>query len=277
MSKQQLSVFDYTDYRAFLSDVLTARRLTHPRFSLGSWAKRLKLGSSSMLVMILKGQRNPGDDLLEKLVADLKLRVREAAFFKDLVKFEKCKNDLELRSKMLERLRVAHPAKTFRLIEPLHFEAVSKWHYYAIRELVDLPSFQEDPDWISSRLRYKVTHADINKAIKTMEKLELLSRNESGKLCYNDSIGTANDIPQEGLKRFHEQILDLVQESLRSVPEVDREISGMTFTMCREDLPRAKEIISSVYRELLELSRPGRDSVYHVEIGLVPLTRRDSP
>src|SRR4051794_29262257 len=97
MKAQRTSIYQYDNYRNFLRSVLQDRKKQNPRFSLGAWARRLQLKSSSTLIMILNGNRNPGPELTEGLIRDLSLRSGEADYFRDLISFEKAQSDERLK------------------------------------------------------------------------------------------------------------------------------------------------------------------------------------
>jgi uncharacterized protein (TIGR02147 family) len=270
-------IYNYTDYQVYLRDVFKARKLVSPYWSYGVWARDLGLKSSSTLIMILQGNRNPSSSLTKQIAAYLKLKSGEAQYFADLVNLKKSKNDPHLTQALTERLKKQHPKKEFRLLSADHFMAISNWHYYAIREMVDLKDFREDLEWIQKKLNFKVSKKEIEQAIEALLRLELIERDENGYLRYaKTTIATADGIPDEGLKRFHEQMLDNARASIRSVDRQSRDISGVTFTLRKEDLPKAKEIVRNMYQELLRMtSKNEADAVFQLETTLFPLTQFD--
>lgn len=267
-----VSILNYTDYRSYLRDHMKAVKSRNPRFSFQAWARRMGLRSQSTLVMIVNGQRNPGPALVEDIINDLRLEGREASFFRDLVFLEKCPTDSRNRVAIMERLASLHPNKQFKAIDAQTFRTISNWHYYAIRELVDLPDFQEDPAWIQRRLRSPVTKPEIVDAIETLVNLSLLKRDENGRLKYEQYVNTGFDVPDEGLRRYHRQILAMAQTSLEEVHPLDREVSGMTFTLKKADMKKAKTILRQALDEIARLGQARCDEVYHVEFALFPLT-----
>jgi uncharacterized protein (TIGR02147 family) len=273
----RISVHDFSDFRNFLRATYQERKRKNGRYSLEAWAKRLGLKGNSGLVMILQGKRNPSTTLTEALIFDLHLPRREATYFRDLVTLEKCKSEKSsARFEILERLSRSHPSRIFRSISAEEFQAVSQWYYYAIRELVDLAGFREDPAWIQRRLRAYVPRREIAQALATLEKLCLIERDPSGRLRYTNQMTSTRDIPFEALKRFHEQMLGHAARSLRDVDVKEREVSGLTFTLARKNLPMAKELIRSFYEELTALGAQPHDSVYQLELALFPLTKIES-
>jgi uncharacterized protein (TIGR02147 family) len=265
------------DYRLFLKDWFEAKRKTNPQWTYGAWARLLRLKSPATLNMILNGKRNPSPKLTTAISKQLGLRGSEVSYFEDLVKLEKSKNDASVSVLLLERINKKNPSGILRVLDREQFYAISNWYYYAIRELVDVRGFLEDPEWISRKLRHKVTNGQIQKAIKSLLALNLLIRDEQGILRYGGgAVRTADDLSDEGLKRFHEETLQSAALSVRSVDPKDREISGYTFTLNRERLPEAKDIIRRMHRELLTLAeKQDAESVYQIETVLFPLTHFD--
>lgn len=268
----RLSILNYSDYRSYLRDHFQSFKKRNARFSFNMWSHRLGLRGSSGLIMVLQGDRNPGPVLTESLVRDLQLTGREATFFRDLVALEKCKRKPAEQSHLLQRLAALHPRRTFRTIDSRVFQMISRWPHYVIRELVDLSGFKEDPVWIQKRLLFELTQSEIVNSLKNLEALGLLTRDAHGKLKYVSDIQTTFDVPDEGLKQFHEQFHDLSRRSLRETDPNDREISGITFTLRKEDLPRAKELVRQLIFDLGELGKVPGDEVYHAELSLFPLT-----
>ncbi len=270
-------VYDYIDYRAYLKAWFEIKREQNPRWTFGTWARQLRLKSPATLNMILNGHRHPGPKLIHHLCNQLRFARPETEYFQDLVALGKSDRDPRLSVLLLERIRKQNPRGALTIIDPGSFAAISHWHYYAIRELVDVEGFVEDPAWIKKKLRFKLGAKQIREAIQTLLRLGLLVRDEKGALRNgNGLIRTKDDLQDEGLKRFHEQTLNNARAAIRTVAPGDREISGYTFTFDRQDLPRAKEIIRRMHAELLELAKAqGAEAVYQLETALFPLTHFD--
>jgi uncharacterized protein (TIGR02147 family) len=269
----QVSILNYSDYRSYLRDHLKAVQKRNKKFSCGDWARKLGLSTPSALTMILNGQRNPGSNLIERLIRDLKLVRREATFFRELVLLDKCKNKESERVFTELRLAELHPRKEFQGLSLNTFKAISNWQYYAIRELVDLPNFKEDSTWIQKRLRFNLPAKQIQDTIATLVDLGLLTRDSKGKLKYTQQIETTSDLPDEGIKKYHEQALSMAMTSLNTVKPELREISGMTFTLNNKDLIRAKEILRQAQYDLSKLAQNPGHEVYQLEVALFPMTQ----
>lgn len=274
-----IELFSFTDYRAFLREVFQERKRTRPGWSYGSWARTLGLKSQSMLVMILRGQRHPGTNLIRSLCRQLRLSPAEAEYFTDLVHLEKSKNDVRLSVLLMERLAKRHASGTFRYLAPDVFETISNWHYYAIRELVLLKDFVDDTEWMCRALRFKVTPKQAADARETLLRLGLLEVDANGRLIQaSGKVETHPDVMAEGARRFHEQMLQHAQLSVRTVPTIEREIMGSTFAISLCHVPRAKELIRKFHHELCDLiEEKSGDSLYQLHVAFFPLTQGERP
>ena len=242
------------------------------------WAKQLGLRSSSTLIMILNGQRNPGPQLTEKLCRYFRLNQQAAAYFHDLIRLAKVRTDVQLGLGVLKQLEQRHPGRGFRLLDQDTFHAISNWYCYAIRELVNVKDFREDPEWISRQLQFPVSCEKVEEALNTMLRLGLLERNARGRLVTSaQHLDTKSDAGDEGLKRYHEQLLGNAAESLRTVPSLEREVSGGCFAIREKDVKRAKELIRSFQIELCnEIEQKNSDRVYQIEVAFFPLSKSSS-
>ena len=279
VANNEPSVFEYSNYRSYLRDRFLWQQKKRPGWSYGAWARKLGLKSPSTLTMILKGERNPSDELVESLSQSLSLKTPEREFFHNLVRLERTSRDVGMNVLVMERLSHAlnemRPGQTFTLLDHEQFALISHWYFYAIREMVRIPDFEETPEWIQSRLRYELGVREIKEALRILMKIGLLSRDPSGKLIQAQGIlNTSSDIANEGMRRFHEETLHNASESVRKCESLKREITGATFGIRLGDLRKIKDDIRKFQEELLgryDSDRP--DVIYQLENVFFPLTK----
>lgn len=274
-------IFDFSDYRSFLSAYFKDRKKQNPAWSYQAWARLLGLKNNTSLLKILNGNREAGPEITQKLVEYFRFGSRERRYFEDLVRLSKSKTDPSLQVTLMEQLRKAHPKQEFELLDEKRFRAISEWWFYAIRQLAKHPEFNADPEWISERLEFKVQPRQIQQAIEVMKKLGLLIQDPKSLKWKSSPTGlnTTDDVASEALKRFHEGVLSILKESIRSVHVKEREISGITLLMSEREIPRAKEFLRKVeddFASAFERASDGAeraDRVYQLEIALVPLSK----
>ncbi|MGZ3711032.1 MAG: TIGR02147 family protein [Bdellovibrionota bacterium] len=272
---ERLNPLAFKDYRSFLLAHVQAKKAANPSWSYTVWARQLGLKSSSTLIMILNGQRNPGRGLLADFSRYFKFSDSEKQYFADLVRLAKAHSDVQLSMAVMKQLEERNPGKGFRMLDQDTFLAISQWHYLALREMVQLREFREDPEWIAAQLQFPVKPEKIAEALQTLIRLNLITRNAQGRLEATAShLDTTNDISNEGLKRHHEQQLAHASQTLRSLAPETREISGGCFAIKAESLPRAKEMMRSFAVQLCnELEAKDGDQVFQLMLAFFPLSK----
>lgn len=270
-------VYQFNDFKVFLKAHFDDVKAGRPTWSLGAWARRLNLNATASLSMVLSGKRLPGPKMTESFVQYFKFSdPKKKKYFLDLIRLEKIKKDPEVWTLLVDRLEREHPVGKFRTLEAAQFETISKWYHYAIREMTHMRGFQEDPLWIQKRLQFHVPEREIEKAIQRLLELNMLYRDEKGRLkASNESIDTTADVFSEGLRRFHEDMIGNAKESVRKIDVLDREIKGTTFTIRQSAIPAAKEKIRTFIKnmiETLEAEQEG-ESTYQLNVQFFPLTK----
>ena len=268
------SVFEYTDYRNFVSTFLKEKKRQNKNFSMRLWTSKLGLKSPSALSMVLSGQRHPGEEFTDELVNFFRFTSHQAKYFRLLVKLAKVNGDEKKRIKILTELEKTNPRRNFHLLEADIFEAVSNWYFFVIREMVQLKDFKENGSWISGKLNKAITPKEVKRAISIMLRLGLLKREKNNQLIQtNHQITTSADVPSEVLKQFHEEMILLGQQSIRKIPLKQREVTSVTLNMNPEKMIQAKELIREFrikFTELIE-ENPGTET-YQFNIQFFPLT-----
>ncbi len=268
-------LFTYSDYRTFLKSHSEIKKQDNPNWSLGVWANTLKLKNKSTLLMVLSGKRHPGDDLKDKLCEYFNFNKKEMEYFNDLIQLQKAKDDPKLSAALIEKIGKIHPNNTFRLLDDSEFSAICNWHYYAIREMVNLEEFIEDSEWIQGQLNFQIAKPEINKTIKELLQLKLLKRNENGKLVQSRDVVTSTaGIPSEAIKRNHEQNLDNAKAAVRKFDINERYMGGLTMTIKEANFPRAKELIRNFEDKFMELmEEDSGDTTIQLNLQMFPLTK----
>lgn len=88
-----------------------------------------------------------------------------------------------------------------KALEAGSFEYLSKWYHAAIREMVLLDGFREDPSWIVRKLKGLVTDKEIKESIALLLSLGLVARDKFMRLKQVDR-NLATDAEVADLVRF---------------------------------------------------------------------------
>lgn len=268
------SVFEYTDYRNFISSFLKEKKRQNKNFSMRLWISKLGLKSPSALSMVLSGQRHPGEEFTDQLIDFFRFTSHQEKYFRLLVKLAKVNGDEKKRIKILKELGKTNPRRNFHLLEADVFEAVSNWYFFAIREMVQLKDFKENDSWISNRLNKAITPKEVKRAISIMLRLGLLKRDKNNQLIQiNHQIETSADVPSEALKQFHEEMILLGQQAIRKIPLEQREVTSVTLNINPEKMIQAKQLIREFRIKFTELIEGNLGTeTYQLNIQFFPLT-----
>lgn len=276
MKQTRLDIFGYTDFRVFLKDRLAELKKENSKFSQSYFSDRLGLSSRSYLSMLIDGKRKLAETLTPKLAKVLGLNSEETAFFRELVNYGQAKTT-DAKAEALENLR---RNKNFLKVHRMaldHFDYMSDPLTLTLREMATLKDFREDAKWIAGRLPMKVGLKKIREALSRLERLGQLVRDDDGRLrVAHMHQTTGSSLGSVPLRTYHRKMLGTAADSIE-LPADTRHYGGITMSIPSESYKRIVERFEAFIDELRAIVDEGDDPehVYHLEMSLFPLTRRD--
>ena len=120
-------IFTYTDYRAFLRDLLAEKRSQSGAFSLRQISRKAGIRSTGFFSWVLQGKRNISERVVLELIKILKLNRPEAEYFSTLVHYNQARTIVE-RKRYFDDL-AAFKRKGYKAITPDHYEFYRNWYY----------------------------------------------------------------------------------------------------------------------------------------------------
>ncbi len=272
---ETLNLKTYGDYRDFLKAHFKEKQSQNKTWSQGLWARRLGLKGTSSLTKILTGEREPGKVISDKFIHYFNFNENETSYFCDLIRLSKIKDDPRLKVMLMEKMGREYPDANLRILDDKSFTIISNWFGMAIREMVRLEDFQEDPVWIQSRLRFPVQEREIQQTLVDLLQQGLIKRTKLGNLVSSMGIlRTTDDVSSEAIKSYHEQMLDNAKISLREVNVEMREFTAETLTINTANIPAAKQLIrefKAKFSRLLE-EQKGNET-YQLQIQFFPISK----
>lgn len=267
-------IYDYENYRVFLRDYFNYRKSVAPTFSYRKFAQRAGYSSCAFLKLVMDGKRSLTRDAVQRYIRALDLEGSEATFFRVLVRFNQAKSLEDRQQAASELVR----SKMFKDLHPLaqsRFEFWSHWYHIAIRELIGLSGFQEDPAWIAGVLCPKITAEEAQRALKNLENLALVARDENGRLRQTQRDVTSGDeMISVALASYHRQMITLGRDSLQDIGRHRRQISAVTLGVSADGEARIKEMVHQFRKDLLaeahRFAEPNR--VLQINFQIFPLS-----
>jgi uncharacterized protein (TIGR02147 family) len=259
------------DYRNYLKWVLADRIARNPKYSLRSFARQLGV-HHSLLVQVFQNKKRLSVDRAHLIAHRLELKAKEFEYFCLLVEIENTKLP-ERKNILLSRLREISPSYKTRDLALEQFQVISDWYHMAILQITDLTEFAFSPELIAKRLGISKVEAEL--AIGRLERLELIAKDENGRFRKTDSrLLAGSHAPQEGLRKFHKQMLTKAIESLTEQTPQEKWLGTETFAFDPRLLTEANQIIEQFFDRMVQLARKGekRDQVYHLSTCLFRIT-----
>jgi len=244
----------FTDYRAFLREMVKFLRAVRPGFSFRSFARRAGFASPNYLKLVTDGLRNLAPESVEKFARGLGLSKREQEIFRILVLIANARSDDE-RNALFVRLRERIGADEVTRLRDDQFAVYEVWWALVIRDMAQLPDFQLDPRWIGRRLRPRVRPAQVQRALDLLTRLGLLVVGDDGKVqAAERTISTGPEVQSLAVRNYHRSLLDLAGNALDEIPREERNITSVTVLLSKEGYDEAVAEIARLRRRLLEIS-----------------------
>ena len=270
------NLFDYFDYREYLQDYYLFHKKRNSAYSYRLFARKAKLGSPNYLKLVVDGKRRITDRTLFQFARGLGLSKDEEKYFRELVMYQEVSDPdskethLKALLKYQEKQRTPTPLKADRI------KFLMDWHHGAVRALINLKDFIEDPKWIANRLGNKITEAQAKESLELLTRLGILVRNEQGVLEQHEPLLTSSDeVPSHILRNLHRTFLRKAINSIFSVPMERRELSGLILSVPNNRMKELKEEIKEFRKKLNRKYGLDRqtDDVYYVGLYMFPLSQ----
>ena len=211
-----VNLFKYLNYRDYLKDFYQYKKSQNPHFSYASFAIKAKINTPNYLKRVIDGERSLNAESIPKFCFGLELSPKESIYFEALVNFNQSKDE-DIKRHYWGIMRKASEDVPGAVLEVLgqQFEAFSHWYILPVRELVLLQDFHESPANIVKLMKNKITKKEAEHALETLFKLNMLKRDESGRLCQTQPIVRySQEVINLSIREFHRQMLNRAHEAL---------------------------------------------------------------
>jgi uncharacterized protein (TIGR02147 family) len=243
----------------WLENLIAEKIKKNPQFSLRAFARMVDV-SPAVLSRILSGKRKLTFNLATRIADALVLGPVERdtlySFFLGSSSEEKTEEE-----KVQKELSIDC------------FNAMKEWYHYGITQLLYIESFKEDSKWIAKML--SITELEAKMAIERLLRLEILDRDENGKLYRTAThLSTTTDIASAGIRHFQKQILEKSIESLEKDDLLERDVTSITIAINEDQIAEAKLEIKKFRLKMSEFLSIGKKTrVYNLGVHLIPLSK----
>ena len=246
-------IYAYQDFRKFLKDWLGWRKNLQPSYSGALFAKKAGFHSHTLLGMVIRGERNLSYSAARAFAKALGLKTREKMVFEKLVLFNQSKNSQD-RAEFFEELVTLSKGAGHNLLTELHDYAnyLSHWYIVVIRELVLLPDFKADPQWISEKLKRKISKKEAAFAWDLLLNLGLVTLNPATN-CFEQSSRAMDFDPgviDFAIRNFHKEFLERAKDAIDAEFLDERELSSLSLAVSDNELKSLREKVKEFRKQL---------------------------
>jgi uncharacterized protein (TIGR02147 family) len=276
-TKTHNNIFEFVDYRFFLTDYVCIQKRCDKNFTYRTFAQKAGL-SASLLNDILSKRQNLTTIAMRKYAGAMGLTIKEIAYFEALVEFNNADTNAEKNRFFGELVRL-RGRSSVNFLDSQKYEYFSNWYNPVVREMMVHVGLGDDPEAISRLIVPFVSPAKLRKAIALLKELGLVCQSSDGVWHASDKIISSEyQIQSVALKNYHTGMLERATESLDYHTSDEREFQGLTISASRATMQRMKERIRSFTDELLSMAASENEKaeeVYQINIQVFPFTRKD--
>jgi uncharacterized protein (TIGR02147 family) len=255
---------DQEAIRGVLNRHFKTAQQKNSRYSLRSLATKLDVNAGT-LSSIMRGNRLVSRTLAEKITRKLHLEPQERTEILSLFP-QRFKNTAKNKS-----TDISLPKPRYVQLDMASFQKIFSWEYFCFLSLIRCTDFSSDHQWIAMRIGVGV--AKVKEIIKVLESTGLVTV-VAGEIKGCADFRTPDDVPQEAIKKFHLQTLELAKTSLSENSVEQRDFVSVTFALDARKIPEAKEKIRAFQDELVALIEDDNATeVYRLTSVLIPLTQ----
>jgi uncharacterized protein (TIGR02147 family) len=296
MNEQQLmtSTFDseqpdivkYTDYVPYINDLVKHMRKTG-HFSFRSFCKKSGFKSPTYLKWVMDEVRPISTKSVDRFADGLELGKREARYLQLLVNYKEAKDPNKKKVYFEEILTRQERNNKDQPYVKERYQYLSHWYYVTIRELVAHPDFNDDPHWIQKKLGNTVTIWEVKNAMKTLERLGLISKDEAGKWHQQDQeLNMGVEVESMAAFNYHSEVLKISRDILMQTSHEVRDFSSVvslidkdTFHALRQKMRDFQDEVINFLSEKEKLQSEQSSKVmrelYMLNMQLLPFTEFD--
>jgi uncharacterized protein (TIGR02147 family) len=277
--EKRICIFDYTDYRKYLSDYYRLQKAKNPAFSYRYFARRARISSPGFYKELIDGKRSLSRSLILKFSVAIKLTGKESEYFENMVYFSEART-VEERKLYFNKMMSCYESKAYRLLGE-QYEYFSRWYYVVIREIVSFVHFKDDFRALAKMCDPPIREDQAKKAINILEKLRLIDKDDQGYYRRTSAVITTG-YPERDMRvdllnviNFQKEMLNLADGSYDRHAWKNVDMSTLTLGISKATYQTIKQEIAGFRKKLLSMAEKDEnpDRVYQLCYNFFPVTR----
>jgi len=273
----EVSVVAFLHYREYLQAVYFALKKGMERYSYLAFAEDLGFSRTNVIHLVISGKRPLTVKGAQRAAEALGLKGLERRYLETLVRYNNSRQSTE-REELFQELLAMKNRTLKSALDKAQLEFFSEWYHPVIREMMLMPSFKADPEWIAATVFPRIRPEQARKSLELLEHLGLarLDNATHRYVAVSSQVSTGDEVMSMAVARYHQRTIDLGKETITLVNEHERDISAITVCVSAEMAERMKREVQEFRKRLLAMAEEARavDRVYQLNLQLFPVTRR---
>jgi uncharacterized protein (TIGR02147 family) len=266
------NIFEYTNFRKFLSDYHKSRQKTDKSFNKSNVSRLLGLPNTrSYFTDVLQG-RYVSSSFAERFIGIFGLGKDESRYFLTLVKYNQADTPEERELYFDQLISLNKTPK--KILDKRIFEYYKNWYNGTIRALLHIMDFKGDYAKLAKSVFPPITAKQAAESVKLLRNLGLVSPDSSGCLRPTEkSIATPDYIKDEIIKRYQIHSLELAKWCILKNTVVPQVIATNVVSISDKGYKQLEKRIQkfrSEIRSLVHKDGEPAQKVYHIDILMFP-------
>ncbi|MFK8139119.1 MAG: TIGR02147 family protein [Bdellovibrionales bacterium] len=273
--KLSIDFYSYDNPIQLLNDYIEKRKACGKTFSYRWFSQKAGFSSPNYLHLILKGQRALNLKTAEKVATVFKWKGIERKYFLTLSRFNQS-SSIEERNELAERLfKIRLQTQKQAVIDSDSLSILYSSHLNVLIYGLSTYGLENDALNISKLFIKSVSSESIEKSIKELIDGKILIKKGSKVVPLKNFSSTGDEVSSTLIKKFHTEMMLQASESMDTIPREERDISGVSILLDKENYKLAKEKIQKLRKELLYLEEQSKGSkrLFHIGNQIFPITK----
>jgi uncharacterized protein (TIGR02147 family) len=270
------SIFEYTDYREYLKDLIRNKKQKQSSYSIRLLSMKAGIKSPGFLSMVLNNKRNITDECATRITSALGLGKKEERYFLLMVEYTHTKR-LESKHEILQQMLALSRSNPVRNLLPEQFEFYDKWYYSVMRELVEVTEVNDSNfEHIAELFNPPIRSKEVRQAIQILTKLGLIHKNEKGRYIRRDTlISCGDDVRSVVVGKYQSAMIELADAALKKLPREQRDFSTATLSIDKDSFVQITECCNRFRKEILSIASRVEtpDRILQVNIQCFPVSK----
>ncbi len=245
-----MDIYQYDDFRTFLSDSYARKKVQDPKYSHRKFAREAGFANPGYLNDVIKGFKPLSENAVDKMSAVFGLKANEIEFLKLLVEYGQARSE-EKKAAVYKQILSRRNRSRFTRLNPALSRYYQDFRYGLVRGAIEVEDFRGDYERLAAFLDPPLPVAMVKKMVRDLCEWKLVEQDDKG---YYHTTRSVVEPPAAlwGMSRgLNSEWLNQAKEALHRLPKEKRHVSTMILN-----------ISESLHEELREMLERFRDEVF---------------